>query len=327
MKRLLAAYVIALFLFSLDIHDAWSTHASVGTGIGHAGPITTISASTLAKGALTLQITSEFQKFDTFSDARLLELGSQGFEDIHNVNSLHNIFFGIAYGVTQDLTLHARIPYVYRSDISELHHDEDTGIDEIERLGDSQGIGDLSVIGHCRFLNLADYNLEAAGILGVKMPTGNTSDKDAEGNTFEAEFLPGSGSWDTLYGLAVTKRFGRLSLDTSVLYTVVTEGTQDTDLGDAFNYNAALSYKALRSTVSIDIILEANGIWRAKQKIAGERDDNSGGTIIFVSPGLRASVNRIIHAFVSIGIPVLQDLNGKQNEINYRTVVGLGAGF
>ena len=43
-------------------------------------------------------------------------------------------------------------------------------------------------------------------------------------------------------GAAFTWSRQRTSFDPSVLYKIATEGTQDTDLGDVFAYNAAVSY-------------------------------------------------------------------------------------
>ena len=77
--------------------------------------------------------------------------------------------------------------------------------------------------------------------MGVKAPTGRTNEYDKLGERFEAEFQPGSGSWDGLFGVAFTQRFTAWSFDANVLYQQVNKGTQDTDLGDRFHYNAAVS--------------------------------------------------------------------------------------
>ena len=82
-------------------------------------------------------------------------------------------------------------------------------------------------------------------MLGVKVPTGVTDRHTDTGELVDAEFQPGTGSWDGLFGLAATKRIGPWSFDANVLYILATEGTQDTDLGDRFQYNAAVSYRIL----------------------------------------------------------------------------------
>ena len=77
----------------------------------------------------------------------------------------------------------------------------------------------------------------------MKAPTGATNRHTDTGELFDAEFQPGSGSWDGLFGLAATKRIGPWSFDANVLYVLATEGTQNTDLGDRFLYNAGVSYR------------------------------------------------------------------------------------
>ena len=113
-----------------------------------------------------------------------------------------------------DLAL--RLPHVRRTNIREGHHEHvhDVGdVNTVEARGDSQGIGDLVLLAQGRFLNSVMTGTQAAILLGVKAPTGTTNQRDAQGLLFEAEFQPGSGSWDGLFGLAVTQRFGAWSLD------------------------------------------------------------------------------------------------------------------
>ena len=66
-----------------------------------------------------------------------------------------------------------------------------------------------------------------------------------EGALFETEFQPGTGSWDWLLGAAFTQQFGSWSFDTNVLYVGVSTGAQQTNMGDRFFYNAAVSYRLL----------------------------------------------------------------------------------
>ena len=159
------------------------------------------------------------------------------------------------------------------------------------------------------------------------MPTGSTTDKDINGERFETEFQPGSGSWNPIVGIAATKRFNSLSLDANVLYTFATKGAQDTNLGDVLSYNLAFSYRVLNEPVAWDLVIEANGEWKGKQEVDGDKDENSGENVIFLSPGIRVSWNEKWSAFISVGFPVSQDLNGIQNETNMRTAVGISVGL
>jgi hypothetical protein len=77
---------------------------------------------------------------------------------------------------------------------------------------------------------------------------------------------------------------------------------------------------------AIDAALEINGEWQAKQNIAGETDPNSGGNVVYFSPGLRLTSNAW-SGFVSVGLPIINDLNGEQSEAEYRLIGGGSLSF
>ena len=230
------------------------------------------------------------------------------------------------------------------------HHETPETLDR----GDTEGIGDLTLFGQYRFYG-QDTGLQASLLTGVKTPTGETDEHDDQGELFEAEFQPGSGSWDPMLGIALSRAQGRWSVDGNVLYTIATDGTQHTDLGDRFHYNGAVTYRLKGADVEashdgalrhhshngrshhhdhamspkglvIDAVLELNGEWQAKQTISGVDDPNSGGNVVFLSPGMRIASNRW-SGFVSVGLPIVNDLNGLQSEPTYRLFGGVLVGF
>lgn len=318
---LLRNVVLTVLLFMLSAGSARATHIAVSPGTGHAGPVTTVSAAVLQKHQFSVEAQAEYLRFDTFTDDELIRFAEQD-NEVHNMESVMRYIVGIGYGITDTTTIHARIPYIRRENIAESEPP-----DEAHRHGDAQGFGDLALYLHHRLYQSAAKDVEATLLLGLKLPTGRTSDRDDHGEVFEAEFQPGSGSWDPSLGIAVTKRLGVFTLDANALYTLVTEGTQDTDLGDTFSYNLALSYRALARPVALDLIVEGNGVWLQKEEVDGRKDENSGGNTILLSPGARLTFDRRLSAYVSLGIPVLQDLNGEQNELDYRLVFGVGWAF
>jgi hypothetical protein len=326
----------------------------VGNALG-AGPITTISASTLDKDHSVAAVTLDYQSLGGLSTETLLSAtaamppGSPESNNVHDLRTIQAYAISYAYGVTNDFTVALRLPYVRRTGIREAMEDEATGDLEAENFGPADGIGDLTLFGQYRFFN--QNHTELAALFGLKTPTGRTNDFTAQGEIFDAEFQPGSGSWDPLLGLAWTHHEGKWSYDANVLYTRVTTGTQNTDLGDRFQYNFAISYRLSslgsgehpmfhgaerheegddghhhehghESTgPSLDLVLELNGEWHAEQVTNGISDPNSGGNTIFISPGLRLSQDKW-SGFVSVGIPIVDDLNGIQSEPDLRVIAG-----
>ena len=296
-------------------------------------------------------------------DAQLIEAASKHIH-AHSIGTIQSTNGAVAYGVTDDWTLALRLPHVRRTDIREGHHAHVHGgaaLNTVDARGNSQGIGDLALLAQGRFFNNVMTGTQAAVLLGVKAPTGSTDRRDAQGLLFEAEFQPGSGSWDGLFELAMTQRFGAWSLDGNVLYQLTSTGAQDTNLGSRFLYNAAVSYriggassdprvafahagqdhkhgskKAIRKapahthveapTWAVDLVLELNGELHEMQKVAGVQDINSGGNTVLLSPGARVSYGSV-SGFLSVGIPVVNQLNGLQSKTEYRIISGLAASF
>ena len=319
----------------------------VGNALG-AGPIVTISASTLEQGHSVVGIAVDYQSLSGLSDETLINAtasmppGAPEANHVHDLRSVQAYAISYAYGVTDDFMVALRLPYVRRTGIREAHEHE-PGEFEVEDLGTADGIGDLTLFGQYRFLR--QQGTQLALLFGSEAPTGKTNDRTRQDEVFDAEFQPGSGSWDPFLGVAWTYQNGFWSFDSNVLYTFGTEGTQDTDLGDRFQFNFAVSYRLTslgsgsppmfygatphehdndghhhshaNTGPSLDLVLELNGEWHAEQETNGISDPNSGGNTVFLSPGLRLSQDKW-SGFASLGIPLIDDLNGIQSEPDWR---------
>lgn len=316
---------------------AQADHASVSLGnSGPGGTISTQSGATLTAGRWAVGLRSEYTEFDDFSDGQLVDF-AENFpdEDIHSVDSVYSTELSLAFGVSDDFTLGFSLPYVKRSNIREAHHGEE-GVEgeeeelEAENIGDADGLGDARFYGQYRFFRSSDNNTHLAAIAGLKLPTGRSHEISAEDERFEQEFQPGSGSWDPFFGAAFTQYWQRLRLDASAIYQITTEGDQDTDLGDVFAFNAGFSYRVAgdhqgntsSDALNFDVVLELNGEWRDEEEEEGITDPNSGGTLLFLSPGLRVS-SKGWNANVAFGFPLVDDVNGRQVEPDWRLVGGM----
>ncbi|MDH5277129.1 MAG: transporter [Gammaproteobacteria bacterium] len=301
---------------ALASHTAAS---SLGTGSGSS--INTESAVPLAREGWSVGLRYEQQRSDRLTDAEMEQIVTDDPEaDLHSIDQLIVISLDAAYGLTENLTLGLTLPWVERQDVRAPEDDGD-GV-EIGREGDSKGMGDLKMFGLWRFFQEAATTSHAGLLFGISVPTGKDDDTEAEGGPFEQEFQPGSGSWDPFLGVAYTRGFGRVGLDASLTYTLVNEGSQDTDLGDYLAYNAGLAY-ALTPDASLrwNAVLELNGLWRDKQEIASETLENSGGSWLELTPGITLSSTKWT-AFANVGVPIVNEPNGKQDEHDIRFLLG-----
>ncbi|MBL4743430.1 MAG: hypothetical protein JKX87_02145 [Cycloclasticus sp.] len=327
MSRILVLSLPLLLSSQIVLAD----HPTVAFGLESAGPINTISATTAPDGVLAFGIRTEVINNDRFTTSELEAYGAADIEGVHSVDEIRNTSLSVAYGLTEDLTISARLPYIERKNIREAEHDGGEG--EAHTHGDSSGFGDLLVMGNYRFLSV--NGLDASILLGVKAPTGETQDKDDHGERFEAEFQPGTGSWDFLLGTAVSHTNGAVGYHANILYNKTSEGSQHTEVGDALSYNAAVTYRLSShdhashghhhtdktNEVKWDISLEANGETRRKNKIFGGKEENSGGTTVYLSPGIKVSAGNF-GGFISVGVPIIENTKGIQTDVDNRIVAG-----
>jgi hypothetical protein len=363
---------LPLLLATLPV-TAMADHLSGGFGLQSSAPFWTESAQTLQKGKFAFGLRSEYANLRPLSDSKLAALrtsdreanpsfypsghhddhddhGEVGDEDaharqadLHTVDYLLGGSFRAAYGITDDITVGFRLPFVYRNGLREVEagHGEGHSIHQIYDHGNSEGIGDMSFWGQYQFFN--DSKQSAALLLGFKAPTGDTtntgfkreynykSGKETtptipEGHTarLETHLQPGSGSWDGMFGLAYGYDLGPVQFNTSALYTLTTKGSQDTDLGDGFNYNFAASLPVNAFTpcanCSWNLVLEANGEWRDQEKRGDITIGNSGGHTLYISPGVRFISGQNWNIGTSFGYAAISDVNGDQSRPDYRVM-------
>jgi hypothetical protein len=325
--------VLGVFCFTLASPPARADHPAIAFGSEAAGPIGTIPAQPLPTGTWSAGFRTEYVDFDRFSDSELIGFAERGEEDVHSVDSILNASVAVAYGWSDDLTVSVRLPYVKRESIREGEIED--GEAEAHSHGNSAGVGDLTLLSQLRVVDGPAIDLSLIG--GIKAPTGSTDEKDA-GEKLETEFQPGTGSWDWLFGVSSSIDAGRFGVHGNLLYDLTTEGAQNTEIGDAFFYNLGLVYQ-LSNTLHAaagqhshthftwDVMLELNGESRQKNQTDGDTDANSGGDIIYLSPGVRVSSASSWSLFMSAGYPVYDDLNGIQTDNDYRLVGGVGFAF
>lgn len=361
MKKLFVRLFVGVFVFLLWFNNvmAYPDHPSATFGTNVRGPIWTYSPVTLPAGRFAISFKTEFLNLQPFSDLELKHFAEQ---DLHvdSEDDLLSPSLSFSYGLLNELTVSAQLPYVLRSNIreGELEHEHEgeheseltLGVPSVVRHGDSDGIGDINVSAHWRFLNNKQYDIDAALIVGTSIPTGDTQVRDDQGNRFETEHLPGTGSLNPFFGGAVSKKLNsHTAVFASVLYTIATRGAQGTNIGNVLNYNVALSYRLIQNSadhnneahnhekkahasgdgypiITADAMLEFNGENRQKVNIEGIDDENSGGGVGYISPGFRLNINTF-SLFASIGLPVYQSFNGIQTKIKWRGLVGFSEIF
>jgi hypothetical protein len=209
--------------------------------------------------------------------------------------------YHISYGVTPDFTIALVVPQF---------------LDKEEGTNSSSGLGDLSLRAKYRFFRV-DAPGSTTGValnLGLKLPSGD-----------ETEAPPtGTGSADYLFGLAYSYESLRHYFFTDFRYRMNTEAN-NIRKGNVFFYDIAYGVRPWRVDYlkpDLVLVVELNWEHQEKTRISKVKNPDSGGDRLFVSPGFLLS-RRNVMLKGGVQIPVSQDLNGTQEETDYRALVSI----
>ena len=226
----------------------------------------------------------------------------------------------LGYGVTRDFAMFGVLPYL------DKRLDMDMVGQRVTRS--DRGIGDLMVIGR-----YTAYQSDAPGrtfrvapFLGVKAPTGRNDAQDGLGR-LPAPIQLGSGSWDALGGVVGTYQTLDFQIDSQLSYKANREAN-DFRFGNVTELDASFQYRLWPRSLGSGVpgflygVLEANLVRAEKNRMSEVVDLNSGGTTLFLTPGLQYVTKKWIWE-AGVQIPVVQNLNGTALKNNYI----LNAGF
>ncbi|MGN6513215.1 MAG: transporter [Lysobacteraceae bacterium] len=159
---------------------------------------------------------------------------------------------------------------------------------------------------------------------GLKLPTGSHDVRFASGpeagEPLDRGLQPGTGTTDLLLG---AYRFGPMNQDWDWFVQGLAEvalGSRDGFRpGPALNLNAGVRYVANARVVPE---LQLNGRVSRRDTGMDADTDNSGGTLLDLSPGVTVKVTDKLHLFGYVQVPLYQRVNGIQLAPRYTTSIG-----
>lgn len=231
----------------------------------------------------------------------------------------------LGYGVTGDFAVFGVLPY--------LDKELDLTTPGGQRVSRStNGIGDAQLFGRYTIFrdDVPGRTFRIAPFAGIKMPIGDDDERDSLGRLPQPLQL-GSGSWDPFGGVVVTYQTLDYQVDAQVAYRANTEAN-DFEFGDEFRFDASLQYRLWPRELGPGVpgflygVFETNLLHQAKNEVSGTSDPNSGGTKLFLSPGLQYVTKQwVLEAIVQL--PVVQDLNGTALEDDFTVLAGFRLNF
>jgi hypothetical protein len=317
---------------ALADHPAGGNGALTGGGMQVSGP------DTLEAGGLAGGLRFTYLRPDNRSDETLIALAGQHIH-AHTSDYTLRTSVGLAYGLTDRLMFAFDLPYLRHDDIREGEHSHVGGVthNSVAERGSVAGVGDATLLAKYRLIGDADQGL--ALLAGLKLPTGSTHKRDAEGERFETEHQPGSGSWDPIVGIAVGTPVGAMQLNGSVVYQKAGKGAMHTRLGDRAQGGISLAHRfgppdhhddsddAPHGHESWDAFVELTGEWEGRQTEAGVVEEESGGRAVYFSPGARYNSASGWSVAAAVGVPVWQRIRASHPDNGYRLTLALGRAF
>ena len=229
--------------------------------------------------------------------------------------------YSVFYSVSSRLTLSGVVPIAKRH--SEISSDNGTTI-----TGDQFGLADVSLL--LRYKPFVLHGMESTTIVsaaaGVKLPTGKTGGRDSEGHLLDAHIQLGTGSTDVLAGMSGFYSEGRMAFIGNLLGAITSRGANGHQFGNSLNYDASIRYNLNPDeyeSAQFFATLSITGEWRGRETQDGITDENSGGNVSYIAPGVQILLTPEITFEGFFQYPVIHGLHGEQLGEDFRLATGI----
>ena len=213
--------------------------------------------------------------------------------------------------ITASLGFSVSIPFVDRNHTHiHNHHGE-----QLLETWDFRELGDMRISGR-----YAGFNA------GLKLPTGKTDVRNAEGEEAERTLQPGTGTTDLLLGYAMNGAAGpdHTTWFAQAYGTVPLNSRDGFKPGKRLGVDAGLRYAGIPDW---GFMLQVN--YQASGRDRGENaePEDSGKRELFVTPGISWNASKSLQAYGFVQLPVYQSVNGVQLTADWLVTVGLSWRF
>jgi hypothetical protein len=289
---------------------AMAHHGGVSLALGPGSPIETNSPLTLPEGGISLTWRMEQVEWRKWTRAT------------PNKDDFTFFNLGASYGITPYLTGSIFVPY---------------NIKQQDELGTNRGIGDLKFQTNLGF----HYDPAKKGIFlnrpedtattlegekkiygsiygGFTVPTGKN--RKELGGEIDPGMQPGFGSHTFTLGISAARQItGSLTLVAETAYEIFTR-RENFKFGNEWRANLAGVYELYGKTEKfiskIDGIFELNLLHLSRDEEGSEKLKGTGGTILYLSPGMRFSFPKLWNANLGLSFkfPTLKHLNERKEQ-------------
>ncbi len=226
-------------------------------------------------------------------------------------------------GVTDRASIEVLVPFVHR----EHSHIQRQDTSSSWESWNFSGLGDITLTAHYRVVDPESQYAPAVTIdAGVKTSSGAGGFRNSDGEQGEVTIQPGTGSVDGLVGLhyeqnvaavpSLAGTYATLPFTAGLTYQFPGAGTDGYRFGNSLLAHVGTAYQFLNKATAL---LQVNARLQGYADVGstGEPRENTGGTWIFLSPGLECQFAEGLRGRTYIQFPVYQNVNGIQQTARY----------
>jgi hypothetical protein len=208
--------------------------------------------------------------------------------------------FGLDYGFNRAWGVNLLLPVTGR-----FHTTYDEGDVQLSTSDYSHDLGDVRVVG--RYTGF-DPDMSTGILFGFKLPTGATDTRFVSGpdrgRLVDPTLQPGTGTTDALLGGYHFDDFGSsLGWFAQAMYQHALDQHAGFKGGDTFNANLGLRFYASDSIIPQ---LQLNYQIRARDAGANSDPEDTGGRVLYLSPGFTFELASGWHGFLFVQVPLHQ---------------------
>ncbi len=237
-------------------------------------------------------------------------------EEIQQRTLNRNTWLGLDYVLNATWALSVQMPWYDR------FHSTIAPGDTAISTSHASGLGDVRLLGRYQNFKLRrSFGLQ----FGLKLPTGgidqNFAAGPAAGTPLDRGLQLGTGTTDLLAGASIFLR-PRVTLGCFAQVLV----DQPLQSRDGFKPAPSLSLNGgvrFLNTGSVTPQVQINVRWDGRETGPNSDYDNSGDSVVYLSPGLTADIGTHWHGFAFLQVPVYQRVNGLQLMPRWLLTVGL----
>jgi hypothetical protein len=249
----------------------------------------------------------------------------EGIPDTHDEIQTYNrnLFLGLDYTFDQHWGGSLQLPWINRQHVH-IHNDAppETETWKFDEMGDAR------VIGRYQFSPDADNHAAWGMTAGLKLPTGEFDKTNAEGVPAERSLQPGSGTTDLLFGIytnslmLIGDRPARKFFQAHVQYPAnARDGFRP---GNIYGLDAGVTYQMLSDWYGM---LQLNGQIKDRDRGPASEPEESGGSFVWLSPGLSYAATHRVRAYGFVQLPLYQRVNGVQLTASWAASFGITTNF